>query len=43
MNRSRRDGGGGSNRFGKIDFRMRLVSAIERKLEKWNGQNFFIA
>ncbi len=24
-------GEGGSNRFGKIDFRMRLVSDIERK------------
>ncbi len=37
------EGGGGSNRFEKIDFRMRLVSAIERKLEKWHRQNFFIA
>jgi hypothetical protein len=37
------EGEGVSNRFGKIDFRMRLVSAIDRKLEKWHGQNFFIA
>ncbi len=34
-------GGGGSNRFGKIDFRMRLVSAIERKARHVAQTDFF--